>query len=41
MEGWIVLGIVVAVGCWIYKAGKHEGSRKGHHVGLRRGRFRR
>ena len=41
MESLILIGIVVGIGYWIYKAGKREGSRKGFHAGRRRGRFRR
>jgi hypothetical protein len=41
MESLILIGILVGIGYWIYKAGKREGSRKGFHVGRRRGRFRR
>jgi hypothetical protein len=40
MESLILLGIMVVVGYWIYRAGKRTGSRKAYHVGLRRGRFR-
>jgi len=34
----IVLGILIGVGTWLYKAGKRLGSRKGFNVG--RGRRR-
>ena len=37
MEWGIALG-VVAVGIWIYKAGKRTGSRQGFAAGRRRGR---
>ena len=37
----IVLGILIGIGVWLYKAGKRIGSRKGFHAGRRRGRFRR
>jgi hypothetical protein len=37
----IVLGILIGVGTWLYKAGKSIGSRKGFHVGRSRGRSRR
>ena len=37
----IVLGILIGVAAWIYKAGKREGSRKGFHVGRSQRRFRR
>ena len=36
----IVLGILIGVGTWLYKAGKSIGSRKGFHVGRSRGRRR-
>jgi hypothetical protein len=36
----IVLGILIGVGIWLYKAGKGIGSRKGFHVGRSRGRGR-
>jgi len=45
MDGWICLGIVVAI-VWyiansIYMSGKREGSRKGYNVGRKHGRRRR
>ena len=36
----IVLGILIGVGTWLYKAGKRIGSRKGFNVGRWRGRRR-
>jgi len=32
----IVLGILIGVGIWLFKAGKRLGSRKGFNVGRRR-----
>ena len=37
----IVLGIVLSVGIWLYRAGKRVGSRKGFNVGRSRRRRRR
>ena len=37
----IVLAVIVAVGYWIYKVGKREGSVKGYGVGRRHERRRR
>ncbi len=34
----IVLGILIGVGTWLYRAGKRIGSRKGFNVGRWRGR---
>ena len=36
----LVLGILIGVGVWMYKAGKRIGSRKGFNVGRWRGRRR-
>ena len=36
----IVLGILIGIGAWLYKAGKRIGSRKGFNVGRWRGRRR-
>jgi len=42
MDGLITLGILFALGYWLYRSGKREGSRKGFNVGRhRRGRRRR
>ena len=41
MGEFIVLGILIGMGAWLYRVGKREGSRQGFHVGRRRGRFRR
>jgi hypothetical protein len=41
MDGLIILGILFAIGYWLYRSGKREGSRKGFHVGLHRRRPRR
>ena len=41
METLIVITVAVAILCWTYKSGKRIGSRKGYHVGFRRGRRRR
>ena len=41
MEGWITIGILLALGYWLYRCGKREGSRKGFNVGLHRRRRRR
>jgi hypothetical protein len=41
MESLILLGILVAVGCWLYDAGRRTGSHQGYQAGFRRGRFRR
>jgi len=30
--------MLIAVGWWLFKEGKHIGSRKGYHVGRMRGR---
>lgn len=40
MGEMIVLGILLGVGIWLYRSGKHIGSRKGYHVGRSRGRRR-
>jgi hypothetical protein len=40
MEVFVLLLILASAGYWFYKAGKHEGSRKGYHAGRQRGRGR-
>jgi hypothetical protein len=35
----IVLGILIGVGTWLYRAGKRLGSRKGYGAGRRRRRW--
>ena len=34
----IVLGILIGIGTWLYRAGKRIGSRKGYNVGRSRRR---
>ena len=34
----IVLGILIGIGTWLYRAGKRTGSRKGYNVGRSRRR---
>jgi len=41
MEGWIVLGILAAIGYWLYRTGKRTGSRGGFNAGRRSKRPRR
>ena len=41
MDGLIVLGILLFAGCWLYRSGKREGSRKGYGVGRAHRRRRR
>ena len=41
METFIVIGILGALGYWIYKSGKRTGSRKGYNAGRSRARRRR
>jgi len=41
MDGLIIFGILFAIGYWLYRCGKREGSRKGFNVGLHRRRPRR
>ena len=40
MDNLFVLGILVLLGYWCFRKGKHLGSVKGYHVGRRRGRRR-
>jgi hypothetical protein len=33
MGDLFILGILIGIGAWLYRAGKRTGSRKGYHVG--------
>lgn len=41
MENIVILAVVALGGWWLYKQGKHIGSRKGYNVGRSRNRRRR
>lgn len=41
MEALFLLGLLLALCYWTYRAGKRTGSRKGFGAGRRRGRHRR
>ena len=37
MEDLIMIAVLAAIGYWLYRSGKHIGSRKGYNVGRSRG----
>lgn len=39
-ETMIAVALIVIIAAWFYKSGKREGSRKGFHAGVRKGRRR-
>ena len=41
IESTVAVAAIALLAVWLYRSGKREGSRKGCHVGYRRGRRRR